>query len=144
MLRSKMLAATAALAAVVLPASPAAALEYTEPVNCPTGITTLTSYDLDNPRKSGFQVWGKARVRQATCYKSDGSSFTGVWTEAQLYYVNDALKTTIGVRASSGNYYYMSDWDARGQDVWHDSPVLQRPAGANYTSSVATTADGTL
>lgn len=149
-----MLAVAAATAAVVtLGASPAHAAglkSLAEPYNNNAvpgcyGAFQIQRYDLDNPRKAGYQKWGTVRVMQGTCYSTvNGEAWQGVWTEARLDTVNDPLKTRIGVQSSSGTYYYLTDWDARGQDVWHDSPVLQRMVGARFTSSVETAADGQL
>lgn len=152
MLRKKSIvaAAVASAAIIALSASPAFALRYLADPNYGGGVpgcsnrVLLQSWKIDNPRKSGFQQWGTAKVYRATCYSSTtGAGWSGAWTEARLDFAGDALKTSISVE-SNGTLYTLSDWDARGAGVWHDSPVLERPSGAFTLASVATSAHGDL
>lgn len=150
MLRRKFAALALAATAVLAAAGPAAALStLSDPNNAGvpgcSGKTTIRTYSIDNPRKSGWQKWGTARVMRGTCYTSTtGSGWTGVWTEARLDFAGDSLKTSISVESDAGYLYTVSDWDARGANVWHDSPALQYPSGNYYLPSVATSADGDL
>lgn len=151
MIRKSLTVAAVAAVAVGLAASPAMALSYVLEPNapgvphCSSTQTTLQTWKIDNPRKSGFQQWGTLKVYQAKCYKTaTDAGFTGVWTEARLDFAPDALKTGITVESEAGNPYRLTDWDSRGAGYWHDSPALQRLSGSFVLPDVATSADGAL